>query len=233
MGAPRVTVREHRPWYWRAIAVLAVLGLSLGAALWVYDEGRRYAGFDSGASQQQILTLTGRVAELEAELGKLRTLTNASASTLQIETSAKEQLARQVRALEQENVRLKEDLAFFENLASRSGSDAGVTINRLQVRPESVPGEYRYRMLIAAQGGKNRDFSGSIQLIVEVERAGQRVMMIFPEEGDADRRRFDIQFRHFTRVDGIFRIPSDARAVSVEVRLMQDGTRKASQTLSL
>ena len=43
ISAPKVAVRTHVSWYWRLLLVVAVLSLSLAAAAWVYDVGRRFA----------------------------------------------------------------------------------------------------------------------------------------------------------------------------------------------
>ncbi|MBK6631999.1 MAG: hypothetical protein IPG33_13830 [Betaproteobacteria bacterium] len=234
ISAPRVAVRTHIPWYWRALATIAVLSISFALAGWVYDAGRKIAGFDRRETEQEMNLLRDRIAELEQETAKLGALANASESTVQIERTAQQQLVRQVKALEQENGRLKEDLAFFENLASAEGKEAGFTINRLRIEPNGNPGQYRYRMLAAAQGGKkDREFRGSVQLVISLQEEGKSAMMILPEPNDAARKKFIINFKHFQRIDGAFQVPVAARVTSVEARLIQDGITRASQTVML
>jgi prepilin-type processing-associated H-X9-DG protein len=136
-------------------------------------------------------------------------------------------IGRQVKALEQENGRLKEDLAFFENLAAAEGKEAGFTINRLRVEPNGNPGQYRFRLLAAAQGGKkDREFRGSVQLVISLQQEGKSAMMVLPEQNDPARQRFNINFKHFQRVDGTFQVPGGARVTSVEARL-SSGRRNA------
>ncbi len=234
ISAPKVAVRTHIPWYWRALATIAVLSISIALAGWVYDAGRKIAGFDRRETEQEMTALRERVAELEQETSKLRALANAGESTVQIERTAQQQLVRQVKALEQDNGRLKEDLAFFENLAAADGKEAGFTINRLRVEPNGNPGHYRYRLLAAAQGGKkDREFRGSVQLVISLQQEGKSAMIILPAQNDPARGRFNINFKHFQRVDGIFQVPGGARVTSVEARLVQDGVTRASQTVTL
>lgn len=234
ISAPRVAVRTHIPWYWRALATIAVLSISIALAGWVYDAGRKIAGFDRRETEQEMMSLRDRVDELQREAAKLRALVNAGESNVQIERTAQQQLVRQVKALEQENGRLKEDLAFFENLASAEGKEAGFTINRLRVEPNGAPGHYRYRLLAAAQGGKkDREFRGSVQFVISLQQEGKSAMMILPEPNDPTRQRFNINFKHFQRVDGTFQVPAGARVSSVEARLIQDGVTRASQTVTL
>ena len=46
ISAPKVAVRTHIPWYWRVLATIAVLSISIALAGWVYDAVRKIAGFD-------------------------------------------------------------------------------------------------------------------------------------------------------------------------------------------
>lgn len=234
ISAPKVAVRTHIPWYWRAMATIAILSISFALAGWVYDAGRKIAGFDRRETEQELTALRTRVDDLKAEVKQLRALVNSGESNLQIERTTQQQLIRQVKMLEQENGRLKEDLAFFENLASAEGKDAGFTINRLRVEPNGAPGQYRYRLLAAAQGGKkDREFRGSVQFLVSLQQDGKSAIMIFPEQNDPARQRFTLSFKHFQRVDGTFQVPAGARVTSVEARLIQDGSTRASQTVTL
>lgn len=232
--APKVAVRTHIPWYWRGVATVAVLSISIALAGWIYDAGRKIAGFDRRETEQEISALRDRLAEIEEEAAKLRALANAGESNVQIERTAQQQLVRQVKALELENSRLKEDLSFFENLATAEGKEPGFSINRLQVEPNGTPGQYRFRLLAAAHGGKkDREFKGSVQLMVGLQQEGKSAMMVFPEQNDPSRQRFNISFKHFQRVDGVFHVPAGSRVTSVEARLIQDGISRASQTVSL
>ena len=178
--------------------------------------------------------LRERVDELMQEAAKLRATANASDSNVQIERTAQQQLVSQIKALEQENSRLKEDLAFFENLAAAEGKEASFTISRLIIEPNGAPGHYRYRLLAAAHGGKrDREFQGSVQLVIGLQQQNKSAIMTLPEPNDPARHRFNLKFKHFQRVDGTFQVPAGARATSVEARLVQDGVIRATQAVTL
>ena len=200
---------------------------------WVYDAGRRFAGFDRNESEQERAALSTKSAAMEQELVRLRRLADASESKLQIELTAQQQLARQVKTLEDENARLKEDLSVFENLARAEGPDGSVFINRLRV--ESDAGDrYRYRMLLAIQGGKKGgEFVGTMQLALNLQQDGKNVMMILPSPDDPSAKNYVVSFKHFRRIDGTFKIPVGARLKGVEVRLFHDGALKASKSVVL
>ncbi|MEW5891158.1 MAG: DUF6776 family protein [Pseudomonadota bacterium] len=236
-SAPRAVVRAHVPWHWRILGAIVVLSASLAGAGWMYDAGRRIAGFERSETEQEMRGLRERVAELEQEVAQLRAVANSSESNLQIERAAQQQLARQLAGLQEENGRLKEELAFFENLAAGEGKDGqGPTINRLQVTRDSVvPQQYRYRLLVAMQGGKKgeREFRGKLQLVIHLQREGKSAMMVLPAADESNPENFNLHFKHFQRVDGTFRVPSGAQVTTVEVRLLQDGATRATQTVTL
>jgi len=58
ISAPKMTVRTHLAWYWRWLGTMVMIAVSLALAAWMYDAGRRFAGFDR--------------TELELEVSKLK-----------------------------------------------------------------------------------------------------------------------------------------------------------------
>lgn len=235
ISAPKVAVRTHVAWYWRALAIIALLSISLALAAWIYDAGRSIAGFDSHSTSEKLTALRERVAELEAEVAQLRGVASSADSNLKIEKVAQQQLAQQVKALEAENAGLKQDLAFFEGLVPDGGiGEAGVRINRLRFDPEGTAGQYRYRMLLVFNGNRQvREFRGNLQFVLKVQQGGKDVMMNFPSESDPNPQRYRLEIKHFQRVEGVLTVPAGALVKSVEARLLQDGAVRARQTLNL
>ena len=171
ISAPKMTVRTHVAWYWRWMGMVLLASVSLALALWIYDAGRRFAGFDRSEIEEEVKTLRASALRLEAETTQLRSVADASESRLKIEQSAQAQLATQVKTLEEENRRIKEDLAFFENLGPATNK---LSINRFTVQKDVLPGEYRYRLLVLLGGaGRDRQFQGGLQLLVNTLQMSQ------------------------------------------------------------
>ncbi len=236
ISAPRLAIKTHVAWYWRALAIIVILSVSFALAVWIYDEGRRIAGFQSNASTREIQMLSNHVMELDAELTKLRSLAGSGESSLQIERITQQQLSRQVKALEIENAALKEDLAFFEALmpATEAGGEVGVTIDYLRIVADGTPGDYRYRLLVLNNGGRQaKEFRGSLQLLVKVQQGGKDAMITLPSGTEQIPQRFRFEIKHFHRLEGGFSVPSDAVILGVEARLLQDGKVRAKQSVTL
>jgi hypothetical protein len=235
IAAPRVEVQTLIPWYWRWAGIAILLGVAGAAAHWIYDAGRRFAGFDRSEVLQE---LQGAQAELEAarnELARLRAIANAADSRVSIERTAQQKLAQQVRALEQENARVREELALVEQmLTSEERHTQTLSIYRFKVEPDVLPGEYRYRLLLLTPTDRRgRDFNGRLELVVSLQEGGQNAMMSFPEPGDAAAAAFRLAFKYFRRVEGTFRVNPKAKVESVQVRVYETGSNQPRATLSV
>jgi uncharacterized protein DUF6776 len=237
IAAPRVAVYSHIPWYWRWIGIAVLLGISAASAAWIYDAGRRYAGFESSEVHQELAKVRGELSSARAELDRLRAITNAADNRLSIERTTQQKLALQIRALEQENARVREELATFEGmLSSEARNVASLSIYRFRVEPDVLPGEYRYRLLLVTPSTRrDRDFTGRLELVVSLQEGGQSAMMSFPEPADAGATAFRLAFKYFRRVEGTFRVNPKAKVESVQVRVYETGTNqpRATHTVSL
>jgi len=236
ISAPRMTVKTHLAWYWRWLGMLVFLSLSLALAAWMYDVGRRFAGFDQNELQNQFTRLRESMAQLESEAANLRSIAGASESRIKIEQTAQSQLAGQVKALEEENNRLKEDLAFFENLVPSESRGEKVSIHRFTVAREVLPGEYRYRLLVLQGGKLDREFHGSLQLVVEMQQEGRDATILIPETTESGSgNAFKLNFKYFRRVEGTFRVPAGAKVRTIQARIMENGSSeaRASQNVNL
>lgn len=232
IAAPRLAVNPHVPWYWRALRIVAALSISAVLAFFMYDAGRRFAGFDARTLQSELGTLRKRVAELESEVPKLRAVADSSDARLKIEQAAQRDLARQLKQLEADNARLKEDIAFFENLSASAQADERVRVARFKVESGVLPGEYRYRVLVMQGGARPRAFDGRLQFIVNLRRAGKDAILVVPDEAAEQGSAHQISFTRFHRAEGVFRVDPADKVRSVQVRLLEKGSEQPRATQS-
>lgn len=234
IAAPRVAIHSQIPWYWRWVGIALLIGFSAASAAWIYDAGRRFAGFDSTEVQGELDAARRELVASRAELESLRAVSNAAGSRLSIERTAQQRLGQQIRVLEQENARVREELATLESmLSSDSASAAGLTIYRFKVEPDVLPGEYRYRLLLVTpRSSREREFAGRLELVVSLTEGGQNAIMSFPEQADAGAAAFKLAFKYFRRVEGIFRVSPKAKIESVQVRVYETGSKQPRATHS-
>ena len=227
ISAPRVAIRTQVPWYLRWLGIAVGVGLALALAAWTYDFGRSMAGLDRNVREQLALAQ----AELErstAELQKLRGLVNATDNRIAIERAAQKDLATQVRNLELENARLREDLAIFESIMSSATRTEPISIKRFQVVPNVVPGEYRYHILLLAGSSRERpEFQGRIGFAVSVVENGRNATILVGGPGEASADGLRLAFRNFRRLEGTFKISPMARVDTIQARVYATGSNQA------
>jgi hypothetical protein len=240
IAAPRVAIRTHTPWYLRWLGLAVLLGLSAAVAAWMYDAGRRFAGFDRSEVQEELGAARVELARLREELERVRAVANAADSRLSIERTAQQKLAQQLKAMEQDNARLRQELAIFESMvSSEAPAAAPLSVLRAQVVPDLLPGEFRYSILLRASGPrKGKDFQGRLELVVGLTEDGRSAMITVPGTAPADAAAaspFRLAFKYFQRVDGSFRVNPKARVVEVQVRVYENGSPepKATQRATL
>src|SRR5438094_7869807 len=100
IAAPRVTIQSQIPWYWRWVGIAVLLGVSAASAAWIYDAGRRFAGFDRTEAETELTRARAELDTARGELERLRAVANAADSRVSIERTAQQNLAQQIRTLE-------------------------------------------------------------------------------------------------------------------------------------
>jgi hypothetical protein len=237
ISAPRLSVRPHVPWYVRwAIAVpfLIVIVLMIG---WAYDSGLELAGFHRGQAEKELSELREKVEFLHDENAKLTSQIAVFERQGQIEHASDIEVNAQVKILTEENARLKEDLLFFQNLPLTGAREAELSIHRLKIEQNSLPGEYHLRMLLVQSvQQRGKEFQGTMQLVVNGERDSNKVVLQFPQEGSAqDVASYQLSFKYYQRVDKVIKLPPEVTFENVEVRVFEKGMQepKITRTIGL
>jgi len=231
IAAPKVAVRVHVPWTARWLGIALVLVAAGALAAWIYDAGLRFAGFDRREAEQAHTILRREVESARTELERLRAITNAADSKLSIERTAQQKLAQQIRTLESDNARLREEVAIFESMLSADVRSAvPLSIRRFKVEPQAQRGVYRFRLLLLAAGLRRGEFRGRYELLVRLIEEGRSAIITFPEAAESQASGFALEFRHFQRVEGTFRVAPGARVESVQVRVYDAGSAQVRAT---
>lgn len=236
ISAPRLSVRPHVPWYVRWAIMVPFIVAAGGMVWWAYDSGLELAGFHRGQAEKELEELRERVVYLEAENAKMATKIASDERQAQIDRSAMLETAVQVKSMNEENARLQDDLSFFQNLPLTAGKEADLSIHRLKVEPDALPGEYHCRLLLVQNIQRSgKEFQGNLQLLVDGELDGKKVVIQFPQEGSPDIAAHRLNFKYYQRVDWVFKVPPEMRVESVQVRVFEKGAQvpKVKQTIAL
>lgn len=231
VSSPRMTIKSQLPWPMRLLFVAAI-GLAGAAAMWGYDAGLSFPTSRPDNVREQLSQYREQIEKLTAERDQFSTTVNSAESQLNIEHSAQKQLAAQVKVLESENIRLKEDLAFFESLLPNATGAQGVSIRRLKI-DLVAPNQVRYRLLIMQGGKGEREFTGTLQLALTTLQGGKSAMMTFPDGNPAEQEKYKLSFKHYQRVEGVLTLPEGVVTKLVQARVLEKGQVRAQQSANL
>lgn len=231
--APRVAVRPQIPAYVRWLGILIVAALAMGLSWGMYDAGRKFAGFDKNETTYELERLSELNARLTKENDELRMKLASLDRQSQMDHVAREDISRQVKTLEGENIRLKEDLAFFHNLGAATAKADRVSISGLKLERGQLPGEYRYSLLLVQNGQRKKEFQGSLEFAVNLQKGGQKIIMPLVSEDPS--RVFDVRFKFYQRVERSFILPPEAVVESMQIKVFENGMTQArlTQTVNL
>lgn len=227
IAARRVAVRTHLSWPWRILSLflLIAIGLTVILGCWRYITGGQLPSLDP----HDTASLQEQISTLQSSLAQAKHAAIASEGRSRIDAAMLTQLTSQIKTLEEENARLKSDLAVFENLATRQVDGAQLVMSQLQVLPVAE-NAYRYRLTLAQGGGNRRQGqTGKLQFVATLQD-GEKIStmrFVFSEGGQAEQD--SVLVREFRRFDGVFNIPTGTRLNRLEAQFVRDGVIKASQ----
>jgi hypothetical protein len=225
ISAPRMAVRAAIPWYLRWLGLIVLEQYYFARA--TYDFGKKFAGFDQGEADREVQRLREINAKLQQELTQRG---GGVAQDERIERAAYADLVKQMKALTAENATLKEDLAFFQTVMPAGGKEGGVAVSRILMQNDTLPGEYRYRLLLTQTGERSRDFQGKLQFVVNLHQDNKKLVMTLPNEDGSEANGFKLNFRVYQRIEGTFRVAPNATVKSVQVRVFENGGNEARLT---
>lgn len=235
VSAAPVTVRRELAFHWRMVVWALLIGGGVSLAWSIFDSGVILGGFERKGIAVELRQLRERVGELEQENLKLRTEVAQSDRKMQIERVTQNDLAKSVKTLQDENAHLKEDIAFFRKLMSSDKSDGAVGIHRFQVTNGTLPGEYRYHLLLLQGGQRENEFRGKVQMLVNLTQGGKKMVMALPAASGKDVAAFNLAFKFYQRLEGTFQTVPGAQVKNVQVRVFENGAPqpKVMQTVNL
>jgi len=233
VSAPRVAVRTQLPWALRLLGVLLAAGIGAAGVYAVYDYARNLSGPDRGALAAELAEARAQLARVAAERERFAAQAVQAENQLKIERATQEQVALQIKALEDDNARLKADLAFFESLLPAPAVTRGVVVRSFKLQPDADDTSMRYRLLVQQSGRPERDFVGEVTLVFSVVKDGRASTIRLPDAGLPAAGPGKLAFRHYQRVEGSLPLPPGAAVRSVQVTISSGGETRVQQSFAL
>lgn len=245
-------MRAQLPWRMKVVlflALISIFALVVAAALVAISFNRAPVAENIAASSAETDQIRADARQAISERDRQTALAVQLDNQLKVDRAAQEQMQSQLKALENENARLKEDLAFFESLLPTPANAKGVVIRsfRLQAlnesdrdpgresnrKPGREPMALRYRLLVQQSGRPERDFVGAVLLTVSLQQGGRPWVLQLPDSTLPEAGPPPLSFRHYQRVEGTFELPEGAVVRSVQVKIESNGEVRVQQTFTM
>jgi hypothetical protein len=102
LTAKQVAVRSRRPWYFQWCIAALLLAAGYVIAYWQFTGGGE-------SLRAQLVKTTNEIQSLQTKVIRM-------GRQVQIEQAAQSNLAKELDIIQDENIRLKEDLLFYKNM---------------------------------------------------------------------------------------------------------------------
>jgi len=231
ISAPRMSVRSALPWPVRWAMAALVFGFCAAIGLWAFEFGRDIAGLESG-SQIELLQLREKVQTLQGDIDaardqrdQARSIANTAGALVAAEKASSERLAAQLKQLDEDNRRLRDDLGFFEKLIPSPSSEA-VTIRGMQAEPLDG-GKIRWQVLVI-QSKKNAP-----ELVGRLEISFAGVVGGKPWTSAPAIISVPLKVSQYGRLEGMFDVPPQVGVKAMTAKVMDGAALRASQTIKL
>ncbi len=218
--APHVAVRREVCWHWRLLGAVALVGIGYGIGYWRAE---------GSASELPPPALHQTQPENNGLLEKVV----YSERQLQVSQAAQTSLAEEMASMQDENMRLKEEITFYKSILVEGNGDGIPRIHSMKVVKAGI-GEYQYHILLVQSGKHDKLVQGSLRLEVNEVQSGKPVILKMNDE-HSSLKMGKVSFKYYQRFDGAFRVPVQTPPKALLVRFFEQGAAKPKlvQTVNL
>lgn len=231
ISSPRMSVHSALTWPLRLALSAIVLGFCAAIGLWAFEFGKDIAGLEKG-SNEELARLRGEVTRLRTEISsvkderdKAQSIVNTAGTLVTAERASQERLQLQVKQLEEESRKLRDDLGFFEKLIPAVGV-AGVTIRGLQADLQTGS-KLKWQVLVIQANKNAPQFNGLLELTFSGTVDGKSWTAALPGGAQA------IKISQYGRLEGVFEMPSGAVVSTVTARVLEGTLVRSTQSIRL
>ncbi|MGH8518571.1 MAG: DUF6776 family protein [Panacagrimonas sp.] len=236
----RIVVRRRGPaaWLRRIAVVLGLCLLSAGsyAAYRYWDPDAVAAVFADPESEldhlrQERRRLSRELRDARSELAALRGRSTFQARSCDIDAQACEAVRSSVTGLESTVAELREELAFYRNVAAPEHEvRAGVRVMRVEMHPSADPQMWTYEMVLVQPTRRDRLVKGTYEMQVGGLQ-GQKMKTLGASELQAPpQAERSFSFRSFQELTGQLHLPAGFSPSRLAVTLrVQDGRKQDAE----
>ena len=206
--AKQVAVRPQQPWFWSVLFVFSLVLLGYLAGYWQFAA----SDLSNLAARMELLTQENR--SLQAKIVH-------NERQLQVERAAQDSLAEELAILQEEDMRIKEDVEFYKSILKVTPGSGELKLHSFKLAKGATPNQYTYNILLMQSGRHDKLVQGQLNLLLNGLRAGEPVSV--PVSATPEAQGIKINFKYYQRVEGSFTIPEDIVGQTLEASFVVTG----------
>jgi len=211
-------IKQDRP-YQIMVAVI-LLTIMLSSTVWFLLDASHWAFIKSRvALGQETRRLWDENRHLERENKRLNERIVMLERSSQIDNQAAADLHEEMKRLQDEIYKLKEELVFYQGIVTTTGSAEGLKIQGMQVDKLSEADHYHFKLILTHVTKDDIVAEGKIEITLEGMQHGVARELNMAEVLLSPERDLSFKFRNFKRLEGNIILPQGFTPYRVNVRL--------------
>lgn len=223
-------VHQRRPIKAWIVALMIVATMAM-----FFFVGQGYQSYELDHVKLEREALQARVAELEDRTRRLVQENAHLAGMARVERDAYELANEELARLQQELLKQKEELVFYQGIVSPGDTSLGVNLQSFEVRKRNIGNQYSYKLILTKRGKSTNKVAGGADVIIRGEDqnglAEHRIADLDLEKAGKDTK---FAFRYFQVFEGNIALPEGFEPYEVEIGI-KPTTKKVksfSETIS-
>ena len=224
---PRLVVKKHRPL--EIFLAVILFSATFSVIVWLLLDANHWNFIKDRLTQSQESRNLWEVNQnIESENAKLREKVIKLERLTQIDNETAVRLQNDIRSLQDQVYRLKEELEFYQGIMSSTADSKGLNIQGLHIEPTDQEFLYRFKLVLTNVAKNDRVTEVTMDMSVEgMNEAGTEVLSLNDVIVGSGLNR-DIKFKNFKRIEGSLSFPAGFRPLRVLVDLRQKGGQKSA-----
>lgn len=175
---------------------------------------------------QEDLQLSEQQKKMENELEEFRSKATILERISQVDRAAQNEVRKVISKLEKENLELREELGFYQNIMASTSQGRGLKIQGFRLEPSKIKQRYQFELILTRIVKGGRLAEGDISITIQGSGKSGQIDYDLQEllVGNDANLSFDI--KHFKRIGGVFALPEDFVPDTVKV-VVQSREKKA------
>jgi hypothetical protein len=204
-----------------------VVGLILAPLVaWaLFETGRYQAGYDHAAARAERRELLNELHQRERENSELRERIAMVEQSGQVDGRAYAELRGTLAGLNDEILRLREELAFYRGIVSPADAQRGLRVHGLRLEATDANGAWRFHLVLIQAMQHDRQAQGTARLTIVGTADGAPARLALAEVGDHQEAGITYDFRYFQEFGGDILLPQGFTPNRVEVELVPRSSR--------